>query len=336
MTLPGTRLLAFLARRLDEQVVESILVPTVADLQHETLRAGPSVPRRWLALIRGYAAIARLLFWNGLLWRSPMRRLISVLVLGGVGAALVISLDFVINTTVGLGALFLVAMVAAAALRVTNAGGSYRRIFSSCIAAGTIMAAALCVWLILPDNRLPHSWLAYTVFILSLAASVGLGSALVAAVASRPTAGPEPVYQRGLRQVAVATAAFGTGFAVRTVIGGWYPHTLWSTLMMAASAAFVAFFFAAFAFAVYLPVMAVARRAIPRLGSRLPLAVIGALLFPIPLIGIPLLQPPPSPWYFVLPRLSLLLWMSIPYVIAGAVLGWLVAGRPRDSARATS
>jgi hypothetical protein len=263
-----------------------------------------------------------------------MRRLISVLVLGGVGATLVISLDFVINTTVGLGALFLVAMAAAAALRLTNAGGSYRRIFSSCIAAGTIVAAALCLWLILPDNRLPHSWYAYAVFLVSLVGSVGLGSALIAAVASRSTMGTEPVYQRALRQVAVATAAFAAFFVVRTFVGGWFPRGFWSTLIMAADAAFVAFFFAAFAFAVYLPVMAGARRAIPRLGSRLPLALIGALLFPIPLIGIPLLQP--DPWIFVLPRLSLLLWMSIPYVLAGAMLGWLLAGRPGQSAHAAS
>jgi hypothetical protein len=88
------------------------------------------------------------------------------------------------------------------------------------------------------------------------------------------------------------------------------------------------------ALAVCLPVMAGARRALPRLGSRLPLALIGALLFPIPLIGIPLLQP--DPWIFVHPRLSLLLWMSIPYVIAGAVLGWLVSQRPAQPARVAS
>jgi hypothetical protein len=263
-----------------------------------------------------------------------MRRLISVLVLGGVGAALVISLDFVINTTVGLGAAFLVAMVAAAALRLTNAGGSYRRIFSSCVAAGAIMATALCVWLVLPYNRLPHSWYAYAVFFVSLVGSVALGSALIAAVASRPTTGTEPVYQRALRQVAVATTAFAAFFVVRTFMSGWFPSGFWSTLIMAANAAFVAFFFAAFAFAVYLPVMAGARRALPRLGSRLPLALIGALLFPIPLIGIPLLQP--DPWIFVHPRLSLLLWMSIPYVIAGAVLGWLVSQRPAQPARVAS
>jgi hypothetical protein len=43
MSLPGTWLLALLARHLDEKTVESIVVPTVADLHHETLRAGTSV-----------------------------------------------------------------------------------------------------------------------------------------------------------------------------------------------------------------------------------------------------------------------------------------------------
>lgn len=145
-----------------------------------------NLPGTWLlALVRGYAAIIRLLFWHGLLWRSPMRRLISVLVLGGAGAALVIFLDSIMETRVGLGALFLVGMLASVAWRVLNLGGSYRRIFASCLSAGVIVAIAVCVWLVLPDNRLPHSWVAYVVFFASLVGSVGVASALIAAVESR-------------------------------------------------------------------------------------------------------------------------------------------------------
>ncbi len=337
MNLPGTWLLALLARHLDEKTVESILVPTFADLQHETLRAGTNVPRRWVALVRGYAAIVRLLFGHGLLWRSQMRRLIGVLVLGGVGAALVVFLDFAADTRVGLGALFLVVMVSSVVLRVSNAGCSYRRVFVSCLGAGMIVATALCVWLVLPYNRLPHSRYAYAVFFVSLMGSVGLGSALIAAVASKPTAGTEPVYQRRLRHVAIAAAAFAACFVVRTILGGAQARAFWNVVIMPTYAAFVTFFFAAFAIAVYLPVMIGARRALPRLATRLPLAIIGAVLFPIPLLGIPLLQPDsPWPWHFYLPSPGVLLWMSFPYVVAGAVLGWLLAGRRHQSAGAAS
>lgn len=336
MNLPGTWLLALSRRHLDEKVVESIVVPTIADLQHEALDAGDHVLARGLALVRGYAAILRLLFWHGLVWRSPMRRLVSVLVLGGAGAALVIFLDSIMETRVGLGALFLVGMLASVAWRVLNLGGSYRRIFVSCLSAGVIVATALCVWLALPHNRLPHSWLAYVEFFASLVGSVGLASALIAAVASRSAEGNAPAYQYRLRLVAVAAAAFAACFIVRTLIGGPQARPFWLAVVMPTYAAFVAFFFALFAFAVYLPVMIGARRVLPRLGARLPLAAIGAALFPIPLLGIPLLQPPPSPWHFALPPPGMLLWMSFPYVIAGAVLGWLLAERPHQSASPVS
>jgi hypothetical protein len=339
MSLSGTRLLAVLARHLDEKTVESILVPTFADLQHETLRAGTDVPRRWVALVHGYAAVVRLLFWHGLLWRSPMRRLISVLVLGGVGAALVVLIAFSTGDSdgrAGLGATFAVAMLAAVVFRFLKVGGSFRQVFVNCFSVGIIVGAALLAWLVALESLSPRSWYSYVFDCLLLTGWVALGSAMAAAVAWQPAPGAEPASRRRLLHVAVASASFVAGFVVRTLLSGAGRSYIWAIPNAVIFGAYVAFFFAAFALAVYLPVMAGARRALPRLDSRVSLAVIGAALFPIPLLGIPLLQPHPAfPWSY-LQQPALMLWTSVPYVLAGAVLGWLVAERPRESARATS
>jgi hypothetical protein len=337
MNLPGTRVLELLTRFLDEAVVESIVVPTVADLQHETLRAGTSVPRRALALVRGYAAILRLLFWHGLLWRSPMRRLISVLVLGGVGAAFAVLLAYLTGDSdgrAGLGATFLVAMLASVVFRVLKVGGSIRQVFVNCFSVGIIVGAALFSWLVALESLSPRPWYSYAFDCLVLTGWVALGSAMAAAVAWKPAPGADSVSRRRILHVAVASASFVAGFVIRNLSLGVGRTFIWAIPSMLSVGAYVAFFFALFAFAVYLPVMAGARRALPRLSGKIPLAVIGAALFPLPLFGIPLLQPHPAfPWSY-LQSPVLMLWTSVPYVLAGAVLGWLLAGRPRESARA--
>lgn len=341
MSLPGTRLLAVLARHLDEKTVESILVPAVADLQHETLRAGTNVLRRWVALVRGYAAIVRLLFWHGLLWRSPMRRLISVLVLGGAGAAFAVLIAFLTGDSdgrAGLGATFAVAMLAAVAFRFLKVGGSFRQVFVNCFSVGIIVGAALLAWLFAVESLSPRPWYSYVFDGLLLTGWIALGSAMAAAVAWKPAPGAEPVSRRWLLDVSVASASFVAGFVARTLLlrSGTGRNDIWVIPSVVSVGAYVAFFFAAFALAVYLPVLTGARRALPRLAGRVSLAVIGAALFPIPLFGIPLLQPHPAfPWSY-LQRPALMLWTSLPYVFAGAVLGWLVAQRPRESARASS
>ena len=76
MTSPGLAVFALLARYIDAKVLQSVVAPTIADLQFE-VETTRNPWRRQLARVRGYAAIGRLLFWHGLIWRSPMRTLLT-------------------------------------------------------------------------------------------------------------------------------------------------------------------------------------------------------------------------------------------------------------------
>ena len=134
-----------------------------------------------------------------------------------------------------------------------------------------------------------------------------------------------------------ASGTFAACMIARDLVDGWRPYDTRNFMSLASYVAFVSFFFAAFALAVYLPVMVAARRVAPRLAARLPLAILGGLLFPVPFLGIPLLQGSP----YAVGRLGLynpltLLWSSSTYIVAGAVMGWLLAERPRESAGAAS
>src|SRR4051812_17548901 len=89
MTSPESRMFSVLARCVDSDLLESVVAPTIADMQFEIQSTG-NPWRRGLAHARGYVAIVRLLLWHGLIWRSPMRALLAVVVLGILGAALLV------------------------------------------------------------------------------------------------------------------------------------------------------------------------------------------------------------------------------------------------------
>jgi hypothetical protein len=325
MNLPGTWLLALSARLLDQEVIESAVVPTLADLQYEALGAGGNAWRRWLALARGYCAIVRLLFRHGLIWRSPMRRLITVLVLGGVGSALLVEILSVSSPgPAGFGAFFLMAVLTPVVLRLLNAGSSYRQMFGNCMGVGMMMATVFFGWIALVDHPSRLPWHAYLLAYLFLTC-VALGSALAAAAAWKPAAGGEAVYRRRMLHVVAGAATFT---ACYSVVGLWVgyargPYGVPNTMSFAA---FLGLFFAAVSVAVYLPVLLGARRLIGGLRARPLLAILGAVLFPIPLLAFPLLQGRlGSTWLFLLHNPGTLLRVSLPYVLAGAVLGWLLA-----------
>jgi hypothetical protein len=209
MSLPGTWLLAQSKRFLDEAVVESAIVPTVADLQHEALGADGSAWRRSLALVRGYSAIIRILFSlvrHGLIWRSPMRRLLQILA----GAAT----------------------------------------FTACY-------VVMALWV------------------------VG--------------------YARGPYRVPMT-------LGVATLLG---------------------VLFAAISVAVYMPLLLAVRRGVQAMRARVVLSMLGAALFPLPMLAVPFLQGQlAATCGYLLRNPGTLLWVSAPYVVAGALLGWLLADRP--------
>jgi hypothetical protein len=71
--LPGDGLYRFLARVVPEEILRDIVVPTIADLQHEA--TAESRPRYWKACIQGYVALARV---APRLWWLVVKRCLAV------------------------------------------------------------------------------------------------------------------------------------------------------------------------------------------------------------------------------------------------------------------
>ncbi len=65
------------------------------------------------------------------------------------------------------------------------------------------------------------------------------------------------------------------------------PYRVPTTLSVAV---FLGFLFAAISIAVYMPVLLGARRVVQAMRARLVLSMLGAALFPLPLLALPLLQ----------------------------------------------
>jgi hypothetical protein len=84
---------------------------------------------------------------------------------------------------------------------------------------------------------------------------------------------------------------------------------------------------------VYLPVLVGAQRVVSVRLRRPVLAMLGALLFPVPLLALPLLQGRlDSTLRFLAGDPGTLMFVSLPYVLSGAVLGWLLAqSREREA-----
>ncbi len=328
MSLPGDWLYEKLARALDAATVESLVAPTIADLQHEVSLAGRSAWRAALARVRGYGAILRLLVACGIIWRFPMRRLITVLALGCVGSALLLVIVSVAYGPAEFGAFFLMAVLAPIALRFLAGGSSYRQMFVNCLGIGLMMGAVHFLWALLAGtpSRLP--WYGYLLTVVFAAGCITLGSALAASVGWKPTAGDSPAYRRRMLQIVAASATFVVLYSV--VYLSWRPGGIFHVLETLSFAAFLGFFFAAVSVAVYVPVFLGVRRVVRTPSARPLLAVLGAAMFPLPLLSFPVLQGRAVPAVlFLLGHSQVVLLMSLPYVLSGALLGWFLAGPSR-------
>jgi hypothetical protein len=331
MTLPGDRLLAFARWFLDEDAVSSSVEPTLADLQFEFQRADGHVGRQQLVLLRGYVAIVRLLLWHGLIWRSPMRRLLTVLVLGLLGSALLGEiLSLAPGGPAGLSAFFIMAVLTPIVLRILHPGGSYRHSFVSCLSVGLMMSAVLLGWVFANAAlRTPPPWYAYVLSSLFTAGCVAAASALAASVASRPM--PESTVRRRMVRVAVSAIVFAACYAINYLWAAILPLPTARILGLFGWVSFLAFLFAAVSIVVYLPVLLGVQRVVSVPLRRTVLTMLGALLFPVPLLVLPFLQGRlDSTLRFLAGDPGALMFVCLPYVLAGAVLGWLLAqGRVR-------
>jgi hypothetical protein len=324
--LPGTRTLALAERLLDRATIESVVEPTVADMQHEVERAGADPVVRSIAAIRGYAALVRILVFDGLIWRFPMRHFVTVLLLGALGSALVLIVARVARGPEPVAAMLAVAVLTPFALRLTQRNASFGRMFASCVAVGLMMGTTLWLWTLVDAGAwrvLP--WYANAWTSAFLVGCIGFGSALAAAVAWTPS--DDSLVRRRILHVLVAAGSFlGAEAAMYVVAFARVTDPFWTASWLL----FLSFFFVAVSVAVYLPALLGIKRFVRGLAARLVLPVIGGLLFPVPLLGLPLLQGRlGTTWDFLVHHPGTMATVGSPYALAGAVLGLLLAVAPR-------
>ncbi len=327
MTLPGDWLHGIAVRYLDPVTVDRFIAPAVADLQYEVATAGPDGWNRWVVRCRGDAAVLCLVV-HCLLWRMPVRGLIAVFLLGSIGGALAIIMAS--STSIGpapLLAFLVMAVATVAVLRFMRLGQNYRQAFLNCGGVGLIMGLTLAGWFVFVGNPSNRPWFLYARSLSFLAACVGLGSALVAAVAWKPAAEAEPIFRLRCIQVLSGCAVFGLAYSLI----GFLSASPARLLLVLSWTAFLACFFAAVSLTLYLPVLLTVRRFIHH---RLLIAMMGAVLFPIPMMGLPFLQgrltSHVSVWFRSPPQTFLL--AALPYALGGAVLGWLLSRRQPEQA----
>jgi hypothetical protein len=163
-----------------------------------------------------------------------------------------------------------------------------------------------------------------------LFALVLFGSALAATLASQPFAPTRSVFG----QIMAALLAGCGAFAVVSFIGDahWYPYTRGSWPLSASFAVLEALYFAVLSLVLVVPLLLVVRRRLP---GPVPLAILAAVLFPLPLVaelflwrgsrGVAFL------WNLLASSPAGFAARTLPWLVAAAVLGWCLGVlRPDD------
>jgi hypothetical protein len=259
-----------------------------------------------------------------------MRALLAVVVLGVAGAALLVEMFSV--TTSGpaqISPFFLMTVLAPIVLRCVVGVQTRRRMFVNCMAVGTVMSVVFLGWFAIVKNPSGGPWYAYVPGLLFLLGCAAIASAMIAIVTASPEAAGKRDVRGKLRDVIASTATFATCYIVIGFLRH-HPPGGFGVLSTVSWGVFLGFFFVLVSVVIYLPILVLSRRALHQ-RPRAPLAVLGAFLFPIPMLAFPLLQGRLEG----VARLLLhdpvaLTWTALPYVLAGATLGWLIAAPRHD------
>jgi hypothetical protein len=220
---------------------------------------------------------------------------------------------------------FLMAVLAPLVLRYVNAESSRREMFGSCMGVGTLMSVGILGRFALVRHE---PWSAYAPGLLFLLGCVAVASAMIAIVAATPAAADTRGHRGKLLNVIASAATFGVCFSLMSALR-LHPVGGMGVLNTVSWAVFLGFLFVLVSTGLYLPILTSTRRVLPR-RSRVLLAILGASLFPIPMLAFPLLRGGLEAAARVLSRDPVaLLSVALPYVLAGAMLGWLTA-TPRD------
>lgn len=215
--------------------------------------------------------------------------------------------------------LVLIGVLTPVALRVFRLGKTYRQMFSTCFIVGLVVGLAF-LGRLLWQTKGASSIQDYVLLAVFLLVCVFFGSALAAAAAWKPAKGAASKPY----QLALAVLQAGSVFVVfELAVRAWTVRDVPGLVQAMGWAVFLGLFFLAVASTVHLPLILSARRLLSRPLS----AVLGAMLFPVPLLGLPLLQGRVfSYWAYLMAHPGELALAIVPCSVAGAVLGALLSG----------
>jgi MFS family permease len=258
--------------------------------------------------------------------------MLTVAVLGIAGAALLVEMFSV--TTSGpaqIGPFFLMAVLAPIVMRLVIGVNTRRKMFVSCLAVGTVMSTVFLAWFAIVKNPGRAPWYAYAPGLGFLLGCVALTSAIIAIVTTNAAAADRRNVRGSLLGVLGSAGTFGTCYILIGLTGLLRHRSPGFVVLNTVSwGVFLAFFFILVSVLIYLPVLASFRRVLHQ-QARAPVAVLGALLFPIPMLAFPLLQGRlEAVARLLLQNHVALALAALPYVLAGATLGWLIAGPRHD------
>jgi len=307
-------------RFLDEDFVRFAVEPALADMQYEVAAASGRGGRA-MAIARGHSACMRLLMRYPFGKNVSCRRVVVVASVGTLGGVMAIGL---LKSTPGLAFVAAIAGalgIGAAVQREMTPAQTHRQAFIDCAAIGLIIVAGLAAWTTSTGAGASGAWWTSLLFWVLASPLVAFGSLLATSVVRRPQAGGSIRAARSMRIVAgaalIQVACAGIlEFATRPAFLLGRPFESAGVLV------FWGFCFAAIAASIHVPLLYATRRAVGDAPARIALPLLGALLFPIPIL-VRLLLPGSATfvhWVIAQGPLNLLL-ACIPYLVAGAWLG---------------
>ena len=260
-----------------------------------------------------------------------MRTLLTVAVLGLAGAALLVEMFSV--TTSGpaqISPFFLMAVLAPIVMRLVVGVNTRRKMFVTCLAVGTVMSVVFLAWFAIVKNPGRAPWYAYASGLGFLLGCVALTSAIIAIVTTNAEAADRRKLQGNLLGVVASAGTFGICYILIGPVGLLRHRSPGFVVLNTVSwGVFLGFFFVLVPVVIYLPILVSSRRVLDQ-RTRVPLALLGAVLFPIPMLAFPFLQGRlESIARLLLHDPVALALTALPYVIAGATLGWLIAAPRR-------
>jgi len=249
----------------------------------------------------------------GLVATAAMLLIGATFPVGHTAAAYVPMLGVVVLTCIG--------------LRVFHPAASIRQTAIGCFGIGMMMLAARIVWFVSNQPVLSQQPLRLVRFVAVEWSVAALGSALAAFAVWKPSGAISGGAVARVRGWSLALLCSGVAFAVAYVgVSLRFAPNLSELAASAGLSVFVFFHrYVWIALAVYLPVMLVGQRF---LRHRAWMVAAGVVLFPVPMVVMAPLSFQTLPlsvlWRMFHQHPGSALLMALPYIVGGALLGWML------------